>query len=80
MRRLIGLFIVMALILSAGGTQLTASTGGGSGSYTTSTSNNSGSLTVSTPSQTTSTPSVPGSTTPAGSGGRGIGSTYLSQA
>ena len=66
-RRLIGLFIVMALILSAGGTQL--SSGNGGSSYTTSTSSNSGSLTVSTTGQTTTTTSVPGSTTPAGSGG-----------
>ena len=67
MRRLIGLFIVMALILSAGGTQL--SSGNGGSSYTASTSNNSGSLSVSTTGQTTSTSSVPGSTTPAGGGG-----------
>ncbi len=76
-RRLIGLFAVMALILSAGGTQLTGSTGGGSGSYTTSTSPNSGSVTVSTTGQTTTNPASPGSSSGGGSGSSGGGGGYV---
>jgi len=70
-RRLVGLLIVMALILSAGGAQLSSSTT--QSSYTSTTSNNTGTVTVSTPGTTITTPAQAGTGSNSGGGGGGGG-------